>query len=208
MVVYWQELFGDDNYERVSPRIEELHAWLNEDLDSRTPILTPAMGDLGFTDSGEHPPCHMRRIEGGISTGFTGAIAQAAGGLGFTAEDHPDEPISVLFLLFAHGGKQAVHVVTVLGRDFLADAPYFFNWSFVFHCADNLHQLARSAKHGQRQAHLLTDAGESPLNESIVDVPAIPREQEVHPMGRGEPNVRGIRPGSWRDQTGGQYPLG
>ena len=72
---------------------------------------------------------------------------------------------------------------------------------------DNLPSVPAGCKRWQRQPKRLADFLKAVLDEGIVDVPAIPRQQEVHAMRGGQANMCGIRSRALGNQSGLQNPL-
>lgn len=54
----------------------------------------------------------------------------------------------------------------------------------------------------------LVPPGYPGIREGIVDVAAIPGEEEIHAVGRSQADVRGIRRGARWNQAGGENALG
>ncbi len=68
------------------------------------------------------------------------------------------------------------------------------------------HQFARSANHRQGKSHRGAHPCQSPGNHRVVDVPAVPSQEEVHFMHRGKSDVCRIPRRSFGNQPRGQNP--
>jgi hypothetical protein len=102
-----------------------------------------------------------------------------------------------------HPGKQDVDIVATFGGVFGANAVYFLK-DFVFFHGSKCHQFSRRANIRRSQPK----AGTSPLNAGtdmvIVDVPAIPGQQKIHPVRGGQTDMRRVICRHRRDEAAGE----